>query len=60
MKRLGAKERFENMKKQRKAWISLILFALALAVCVYGAIRGEAKDVLIKATKICLECIGLG
>ena len=58
MKRLGAW--FKAMKKQRKVWISLILFAAALAVCIYGALRGEAKDVLIKATKICLECIGLG
>ena len=46
MKRLGAW--FKAMKKQRKVWISLILFAAALAVCIYGALRGEAKDVLLK------------
>ena len=29
------------------------------SVC-YGLIRGEHMDVLAKAVKVCLECIGIG
>ena len=46
------------MKKKR--WLCLVLLAAAIIMCIYGAFRGDVKDVLIKATKICLECIGLG
>ncbi len=56
---LGRKNAMKD-KKKRNGLISIILFAAALAMCIYGALDGEAKEVLIKATKICLECIGLG
>ncbi len=39
------------------AWLML---AAALALCIFGAARGEAKSVFIKAARICMECIGLG
>ncbi|MCL1906075.1 MAG: hypothetical protein FWG06_03595 [Clostridiales bacterium] len=46
------------MRKTRLVWI--MLFALGLAICCIGFLRGEAFTVLIKGSNICLECIGLG
>jgi hypothetical protein len=46
------------MRGYRLGW--LLLFVLGLAMCCYGAWRGEVFTVLIKGSNICLECIGLG
>ena len=46
------------MSKARVGWI--LLLALGLAMCCFGAWRGEALTVFIKGSNICLECIGLG
>lgn len=47
-----------NGRKPQRLTIAL-LFAAAVFL-VIGAARGEAQTVLIKATNICLECIGIG
>lgn len=39
---------------------ALGILALAIAMMVYGYESGEAKVVLEKAIRICLECIGIG
>lgn len=45
-------------RRQRILWCAL----MALAVCfvVMGIVNGSMKDVLVKAIKICSECVGLG
>ena len=48
------------MKNKRKERISIAVFAAALLMCIYGAFTGGADAVLMKAAKICMECIGLG
>lgn len=42
------------------AWVTYALLILAIAMCAYGAYRGEWKDVMRKAITICMECIGIG
>ena len=44
--------------KQRK--IRLALLCLSAALIAAGVWNGSARDVLMKAVKICTECIGLG
>lgn len=41
-------------------WPSLALLAVALAFIAIGALNGEYREVLGKAVRICLECIGIG
>ena len=36
------------------------LLALAAGLIALGACSGEVQTVFVKATKICMECIGLG
>ncbi|MDO4475704.1 MAG: CD1871A family CXXC motif-containing protein [Lachnospiraceae bacterium] len=45
------------MRKYRIAILGLFLSA---GMIIAGLYRGEAKAVLNKATKICLECVGIG
>lgn len=45
----------------RRVWLlRAALFALAVSGIVVGAMNGEVQTVLTKATKVCLECIGIG
>lgn len=37
-----------------------VIVAAALLFIIAGILNGSMQDVLIKATKICTECIGLG
>ena len=41
-------------------WGSLGLLAAALAFISIGVVNGEYQEVLGKAVRICLECIGIG
>ena len=45
-------------KTIRAAQAGLLL--LAAGLIALGACSGEAQTVFVKATKICMECIGLG
>ncbi|MBF0501592.1 MAG: hypothetical protein HQM09_15745 [Candidatus Riflebacteria bacterium] len=46
----------------RPSWplSGILLLAFGIAITAYGAWRGDAADVLLKATTVCLQCIGIG
>jgi hypothetical protein len=47
--------------KKKGLFISrLILGLLAIGFVVYGIYSGQARLVLNKAIRICLECVGIG
>lgn len=49
------------MKDEKKRSLTgMILAACGIGLCLYGAYRGEINVVFAKATRICMECIGIG
>lgn len=48
-----------NKPNVRWVWTTIIL-AAAIALIVVGILNNQVKDVLAKATRVCLECIGIG
>ena len=56
------RERVLRCRKQeeRKAVFRRVLLAAAVCLVLLGILNGSMRDVLVKAIKICTECIGLG
>lgn len=50
----------ENKFKNKKYLITLVLFLFAITFIIIGILRNENIEMLRKASKICLECIGIG
>jgi len=48
------------MVVEKKACTQAILLAAGGLSIVLGILRGEMAEVLAKAIKICLECVGIG
>lgn len=51
---------YASVARLRLTAVRIALFALGVGLVVLGALNGSAREVFIKATKICTECIGLG
>ena len=47
-------------KLAKRTLIRRILLAAAVCFIVMGIFNGSMRDVLVKAIKICTECVGLG
>ncbi|MDD6967489.1 MAG: CD1871A family CXXC motif-containing protein [Candidatus Faecousia sp.] len=45
------------MKKNFPAWLTL---AAALALIVLGIVQKQPAQVLAKAIRVCMECVGIG
>ena len=48
------------MQKKTLQALRAGLLALSAALIVWGILAGEVQTVFAKATRICMECIGLG
>lgn len=51
------------MKSWNKIWKqnrTRLVFIVAILLIVAGIVTGQPQAVWIKASKICLECIGIG
>ncbi len=49
-----------KLTQRKKNALRLAVFAAGAAFLAIGLWRGEFADVLQKAVRICLECIGIG
>jgi hypothetical protein len=48
------------MSEKARKTIRVSLFVVAAAFTLWGIWRGEVRTVFVKASNICLECIGIG
>ena len=48
------------MTSKSRRIIAILCIFVGIVLLVAGLLRGEAQTVLNKATRICLECIGIG
>lgn len=53
-------DRQEKRRKAAMGWVRGGLITLAAGLVVAGVLNGEALEVLAKAVRICLQCIGIG
>jgi hypothetical protein len=44
----------------KKRGFTILTLILAAALVVVGVLEGQTKEVLMKAVRVCLECIGVG
>ena len=44
----------------KKRGFTVLILVLAAALAAVGVTEGQAKEVLMKAVRVCLECIGIG
>lgn len=49
-----------SLKNFSKTKIRAIIFVASGAMILLGVIRGELIDIVAKASRICLQCIGIG
>lgn len=50
----------ENEVKMKRKYSTLGALVLASALIIIGIVMGQNESVLLKAIKICLECVGIG
>lgn len=54
------KEKVNDSARIRLLAVRIAVFSLGVGLVILGVFNGSAREVFVKATKICTECIGLG
>ncbi|WP_191014516.1 CD1871A family CXXC motif-containing protein [Treponema zioleckii] len=49
-----------RLTERKRKIIAAISLCLGILFVITGIFRGEAETVFYKATRICMECIGIG
>ena len=49
-----------QLNKMKHRIISIGVLVLSISLIISGIFAGEAESVIEKATRICMECIGIG
>ena len=49
-----------QLNKMKHRIISIGVLVLSILLIISGIFAGEAESVIKKATRICMECIGIG
>jgi hypothetical protein len=57
---MGVKTGQKQGKERYSHVIVIAVILLAAAAAAVGIARGEAVDIFLKGTNICLACIGIG
>lgn len=42
------------------SWFRVVLLVLAIFLLLVGITQGEGVTIFVKATHLCLECVGIG
>lgn len=58
--KLPSVEKGLSRERRSMRFVRVLLYTIAAAFIVLGVMNGGLHDVLVKATNICTECIGLG
>ena len=48
------------MKEKHRIWLGRCIFVVGILFVLFGIAREEMAVGFLKATNICLECIGIG
>ncbi|MDR2658175.1 MAG: thioredoxin [Oscillospiraceae bacterium] len=52
--------RRESRREGGRRWISPTLIGCGTILIVIGVARGELGVILMKAIRVCMECVGIG
>ncbi|MDR2546649.1 MAG: thioredoxin [Lachnospiraceae bacterium] len=46
--------------EKKRIWVTVALLLLGIAMMVMGIWRGEMREIMLRTSLVCFDCIGLG